>query len=199
MTKNSIPRPPSKTCGVYTITCVANGRVYVGSSTDLRSRLREHGRRLESGTHRNPHLVNAAKKYGLASMQYAIVELVEDPAQLIPREQWWMDRLDSFENGFNIRPKAESNVGVKRSEETRKRMSKAQKGRLVSEETRRLLSRIFTGRKIGPMSEERRRKLSEINRGRKPPVQTEEIRRKKSEAMRGRKLPPFTANTRRRQ
>lgn len=192
MTKQIIPLPPAKTCGIYAITCTANGRVYIGSSTDLRSRLQEHRRKLEIGTHRNPHLVNAVNKYGADSMRYEIVELVADSSQLIDREQWWMDHLDTSNNGFNIRPKAESNVGVKRSAETRARMSAAQKGRTKSEEHRNKMREIFTGRKNGPLSEEHRKKISETLTGRKGCSPSEESRRKMSESRRGRKLPPFT-------
>lgn len=60
------------------------------------------------------------------------------------------------------------NIGRNHSEETRKKMSEAQKGHKVSEETRRKLSEANRGKRN---SEEARRKLSEVHKrlGTKPP------------------------------
>jgi hypothetical protein len=84
--------------------------------------------------------------------------------------------------------------GAIRSDETKKRMSEAGKGRIfseehmrklsvakknISEETRRKLSEVQKGKIL---SEETRRKLSEVHKGKTP---SEETRRKMSEAHKG--------------
>jgi hypothetical protein len=48
-----------------------------------------------------------------------------------------------------------------RSKETKIKMSKSQKGRIVSEETRIKISKGNKGKKLGPLSKEHRKKLSE--------------------------------------
>ena len=68
------------------------------------------------------------------------------------------------------------------TEETRKKMSEAQKGRTFSEETRKKLSKAHKGLHL---SEEHRRKIGESNKGR---IVTEETRRKISESQKGRPL-----------
>src|SRR5438067_11616270 len=45
--------------GLYKITNLSNGKVYVGSSFNLKDRLYEHQRALRAGTHRNQHLQSA--------------------------------------------------------------------------------------------------------------------------------------------
>jgi hypothetical protein len=71
------------------------------------------------------------------------------------------------------------------SEETRKRMSEAQKGKVVSEETRRKLSEASKGR---VHTEEARRKISEANKGNQwnvGKVRSEETKKKMGEAQKG--------------
>ena len=53
-------------------------------------------------------------------------------------------------------------IGTKHSEETKKKMSKSAKGKIVSEETRKKLAEFNTGRKA---SEETKRKMSESRKG----------------------------------
>lgn len=83
--------------------------------------------------------------------------------------------------------------GLKRSEETRRRISESKKGKSVnkgvkrSEETREKIRKA--ARQRPPISSETRKKMSEAHRNRPPraPV-SEETRKKQSEAKKGKKL-----------
>lgn len=211
MTKKSISDSQDKISGVYTITCTANGRVYVGSSVDTKRRLYIHSWGLRNGTHHNKHLESAWNKYGESAFEFCVVEVVTDPSRLIEREQYWMDKINSGQNGFNHRLVAESNLGIKlpphseeakrkiseahlgfkHSEETKRKISNARRGKKHphSEETRRKFSEVQRGKKRNPLSEEHKRKLSDALRGR---VFSEEHKRKISEAQRGQKRPPLS-------
>ena len=70
--------------------------------------------------------------------------------------------------------------GINVSDETRKKMSEANKGRTFSEETRRKMSESHKN-----MSEETRRKLSEAQKGR---TCSDETRKKISDAKKGKKF-----------
>ena len=86
----------------------------------------------------------------------------------------------------NCFPMFQDNTGRKlpeRSEEHRRKLSEAAKGRKLSEETRRKMSEAK--RKLPERSEEHRRNISEALKGRKL---SEETRRKMSEAKKGRKF-----------
>lgn len=97
------------------------------------------------------------------------------------------------------------NKGKKRSEETRIKISEANKGQSAwikvkhhSEETRKKISETMKGKyawnKGKKFSEETRRKISEANKGKKL---SEEHRIKLSEAKKGKKRAPFTEEHRR--
>lgn len=51
-------------CGIYRITCRANGKSYIGSSKHVDSRLSSHYTMLRSGTHHSKHMQNAWDKHG---------------------------------------------------------------------------------------------------------------------------------------
>lgn len=84
---------------------------------------------------------------------------------------------------------AKKRVGQKRTEETKARMSTAQKGRTFTEETKRKMADAVKNRP--PISEETRKKLSEKSKGRVGPwagktVPTELVK-KRADSNRGRK------------
>ena len=68
MTKRSALSIP----GIYTITNTTTGRVYIGQTTNFRTRWMNHRRELRNGTHRNIYLQNAWVKYGEAAFEFAI-------------------------------------------------------------------------------------------------------------------------------
>jgi hypothetical protein len=81
------------------------------------------------------------------------------------------------------------------SEETRKKISEAHKGRKhppVTEEARKKMSDFQRNRIRGPQSEETKRKISEAHKGKVKPSASEETRRKMSESRRGKKKAPRT-------
>lgn len=205
MDNRIIPEFDNNIPGIYTITCTANGRVYVGSAIEIHNRFRKHIRTLNEGTHHNIHLMRAWEKYGKEAFKFELVESVSDVSLLREREQWWIDHLDVANSGFNICPLAESSLGTKHTEESRQNMingargrrrpvlteehrrkiSEARKGQRLTEETKRKVSETKRGKKSGPLSEEHRRKLSEARRGKKF---DEEWRKNIAESQRGKIL-----------
>lgn len=91
-----------KICGVYKITNIANGKLYVGSSKDIEYRWRQHKDELNRGVHGNSHLQRAWNKYGENSFKFEIIEKCE-PFIQFEREQFYLDTLNPFDdNGYNI-------------------------------------------------------------------------------------------------
>jgi len=184
--------------GVYKIFCTSNRKTYVGSAVDIKQRWRKHRSALRRRCHYNKHLQRAWNLYGEAAFEFIVIELAET-TQLLIQEQKWIDtylRADLF----NIRLTAESNLGTKRSPETRKKMSLAisaaqrgkpshNKGCKQSEETRRKCSLAKKGQipwnkgLVNPYSESTKAKMSESAKMRKLTVET---RSKISTANKGR-------------
>lgn len=77
---------------------------------------------------------------------FEILEEVSDKTQLTAIEQKYIDKLDAVHSGYNIRLIAESNLGLKYSEEARAHMREAQSHR--SEETRKRMGDALRGRTI---------------------------------------------------
>ncbi len=115
---------------VYVIRNTANGKVYVGSSANVKERLRTHRKQLRANRHPNAHLQSAWQAYGESSFSFEVVEKVSDYSSLIQREQAWMDTLGSTipATGYNMRPFAESSRGKKATPEQREKLSAARKG-----------------------------------------------------------------------
>jgi group I intron endonuclease len=193
--------------GIYKITNRVNGKIYIGSAKSVSHRLSEHKWYLKNNNHENPHLQNAVNKYGLDNFDFSILEDVEQ-SKLLEREQYYLDLYKSYEEetGYNIRRKAKSNLGLKHSKETIRKISENNKGKNLGkhlgkdnpffgkkhlEETKQKLRRkrsIETRKKISEcrkgmhLSEETKRKMSQSLKGKKPwnkgIPQTEETKEK---------------------
>ena len=128
--------------GVYKITHVKSGKVYVGSTYSLWERLHNgHRVRLRKGTHKNQHLQNAWVKYGETAFAFEVIERHEEwvgmdrkemNVLLVGREQFWINELKAAErgHGYNISPTAASPLGVKHTDETKAKLSAIVRKRL---------------------------------------------------------------------
>ena len=114
----------------------------------------------------NNAIHRAFRKYGIENMKYEILEENIPREQLNEREMYWIEKMDSFNNGYNSTQGGDGNLGRKWTKEQREFMSKIVStkniGRIVSEETRRKIGDANRG-KSHPRSEETRRKISEHN------------------------------------
>jgi group I intron endonuclease len=102
--------------GVYKITCLANNKIYVGSSSNIYMRWYRHISNLKYNRS-NPNLQNSYNKYGKDSLKFEIIEQCEEK-YLIEREIYWAETIknDGFEI-FNVGEFIESPTrGIKLSE-----------------------------------------------------------------------------------
>lgn len=136
MEKENYVKGEKKIIGIYKIFNKINNKVYIGSSSFVQARLRQHKSHLSKNIHCNKHLQSSYNKYLAENFNFEIIEecTLEN---LLNREQYWIDLLQSTESnkGYNKRKKAESNNGLKRSTEARKNISNGKKGkRYLSDE-----------------------------------------------------------------
>jgi group I intron endonuclease len=117
--------------GVYKITNIVNGKVYIGSSADVDKRFSSHLRTLRNSTHRNVFLQRSWWKYGEESFEFTVIEEVLSEDSLLIREQAWIDKLKCYqkEAGYNICAIAGRTTGYKHTEKSRKLLSKLAKER----------------------------------------------------------------------
>ncbi|MBT7930242.1 GIY-YIG nuclease family protein [Candidatus Peregrinibacteria bacterium] len=151
--------------GIYQIACKINGKRYIGSSKNVFTRKTAHFRELRNSIHPNRLLQNAFNKHGEDNFEFKILAFCE-PDFLIEQEQGFLDFCKTYERGigYNLHKKADSPIGVKRSQEFKDKLSKANTGRKHTEESKKKMSEIH---KKLIISDETRRKITESKRGTK--------------------------------
>ncbi len=123
--------------GVYSITNIKNKKRYIGSAVNIERRWMQHRSELRGGYHRSRHLQRAWKKYGEDAFRFEILATC-DPDDLIAQEQFWIDAFQAADgvHGYNLSPTAKNPLGIKRTDETRKRMSDSLRRRWEDEASR---------------------------------------------------------------
>jgi len=160
--------------GVYTITCLANNKMYVGSTTRLFSqRWGDHKTMLNNNKHTNIHLQRAWNKYGPNAFKFEILETYGKEF-VLSAEQFWINMLGTYIDGFNRNPIAKNSYGIKRSSDTCKKIGKTLnwkkanevwKGSKHSEETKKLIKEKRSRQVMNPWSKDRRKAQSERMKG----------------------------------
>jgi len=146
--------------GIYKITNMSNGKMYIGSSKNLTKRKREHFWSLRKGNHINSYLQNAWNKYGELFFEFKIIENVKNEEELLKKEQVYMDSFKSCNRfiGYNINEYASGgglkgenhpNYGKSMSEEQKEKIRNTLMGHEVSSETKYKMSKGRTGKCCG--------------------------------------------------
>jgi len=123
---------------IYQIINTTNNKCYIGSTERLALRFNEHISLLRRGQHHSVKLQRTWDKHNADVFQFLVLE---HPAAhcLVDREQYYLDTVlfascndQRFQDlGYNCRRRAESNRGFKWSEESKKKLSEALKGKIV--------------------------------------------------------------------
>ena len=92
------------TCsGIYKITCIKTGEIYIGKSTDVKSRWQQHCKSaFNCGTIAHSLLHTKMKQYGIEQFTFELVEQVPKD-QLSERESFYIDFYQSKKVGLNER------------------------------------------------------------------------------------------------
>ena len=90
--------------GVYLITDMSNGKMYVGSATGRSKLWRRWKSYIETGHGGNKDLKKLSKKHIRENFQYTILDTYTastDDVDIRKREKWWKDVLKTKEFGYN--------------------------------------------------------------------------------------------------
>ena len=175
---------------IYKITNTVNSKAYIGQTArDAKKRCVTY----HLGGHGSQLVKQAVDKYGKDAF---IIEILHDgiiPEFLDILEIEAIEKCNSLApNGYNLHS---GGGGSTPSDETRRKMSKAQKGKKLSAEHRRKISEANKGKKL---SAEHRRKISEAHKGKQGlsgdrnsffgKTHSDETRKKISEANKGKTI-----------
>ena len=180
---------------IYIVSCLVTGKVYIGQTINsIEHRWASH---VKASKRKDTKFYRAIRKYGSDNFRIEEVMWVEAPTKQVLKakldflEIHFIQKFDTRLNGYNSTEGGEKGtVGFRFSKESRDKMSKAKRGRTLSEEHRRKLSEAHLG-KTSPMkgktvSNEVRKRISEAMSGKNHPFygvkRSEETRRKMSEA-----------------
>lgn len=82
-------------CGIYLITNTINNKQYVGQSVDILKRWIQH-----EFSDSKKELYEDIKKYGLINFTFQVLEEC-NPRLLDEHEYFWINELDTYDNGYN--------------------------------------------------------------------------------------------------
>lgn len=129
--------------GIYTITNLINGKIYVGYSNFLYSRKTNHLSLLSNDKHSNIHLQRAVNLEGIENFRFEVLEYYSENL-LVAMEHYWCTILNVHNRnfGYNILPTNPYEEHKKLSKETKDRISNGNKGKVVSEFSRNKISKV---------------------------------------------------------
>lgn len=150
--------------GIYKITNLVDGKIYIGLTKDVKSRFRHHRYYLNHNIHSNPYLQKAWKKHGKENFVFEVIEYCKED-ELAKQENYWCRLLgaDKRKTGYNLRSTSDSTT-FNHSQETLKKMSESKKGEKNS----------FYGKKH---STDVKNKMSKVKLGKKMPDSMREKRK----------------------
>ena len=197
--------------GIYKLTCIPNGKIYIGKGVNVNERLKAYPK---CGRNIGIYIKNAITKYGWDSFNVEILDIFEtfdkekDHDHLLNVESNYMKLFNSTnrEFGYNVCSYSTDRTGIPHSEETKRKMSLSQMGKRVSESTKEKLRKINLGNKHSDATKEKMRnsrlgyQLSEeskdkVRQARLGKTHTEESLKKMRDVKLGKKMKPLSDET----
>lgn len=142
-------------CGIYKITNLINNKVYIGQSKILQKRLRYHRNGLKGNYHSNKHLQRSYNNYGIENFKFEVIKYVDNTEDLIYWEQHYIDFYKSYLSEYGYNNSRYVNLVYYPNEDVRRRISKNNKGKKVTEE-----NKIKTSKMLERKTKEKQPNLS---------------------------------------
>jgi len=155
--------------GIYQIKCLANSKIYIGSSKNIGRRYNGHLRKLSRNVHKNKYMQHSWNKYGQDNFEFSIIEFC-DTGCLEEKEKFYFKLTNCCHRdfGFNIVRSPYSGCvsgeehylyGKHLSEQTKQKLSQSHKwmkgknhpgyGKPRSKETIEKMSKSMMGKMFG--------------------------------------------------
>lgn len=120
---------------IYKVTNIINNKVYIGQTYYINRRIKDHKR----NAYHNPHFKNAINYYGIDNFKFEILWQGQNKNRFLLKkilnhlEIFWIARYQSNQKDkrYNANAGGDGNVGLKYSEESRRKMSLSAIGKHV--------------------------------------------------------------------
>jgi len=158
-------------CGIYSIINSYDGKMYIGSSSNIPKRYYRHLNSLRNCDHENRVLQRAFNKYGEKNFILAVIDICAEK-DLLKIEQEWLNNCDRS-MCYNINydsNKPPSWKGKRHKKETKLKMSLAGKKRKHSPEAKEKIKEAWKIRRKLIVSDNTRKKLSLATKGSNNPM-----------------------------
>lgn len=152
-----------KEAGVYKFTCINNGKIYIGKSVNLYSRMADHKNRKVGRC----YFENALIKHGWDAFKVEVLETFEnfdktklkDKLMILDIETSYINMFDSInpDKGYNLCKYSSDRTGLICSNETRNKMSLSKSGIPLSKEHKEKIRQAILGRKHSEETKEKMR------------------------------------------
>lgn len=157
--------------GIYRIHNTVTGKNYVGSSKNMKARKNQHFYLLGLGKCHSKRLQNSFNVHGVEAFVFEVLEECE-LERLSERELHWLKHFDAVNNGYNSSEDVACPTrGFKHSDETKKRMSEANKRRPI---TAKVIADALAGVKLASdkrrgskLTDEHKARIGAANKGKK--------------------------------
>lgn len=172
--------------GIYKIQSkIKPERVYIGSAVNIKTRWCSHLSKMRKNIHDSKKLQSHYNKYGESDLVFSILLGCDKEVLLLNEQQF----IDIYKPWFNSRKIAESNLGCRWSNETKKKIGLASKGnkyRLGQSPSKETRKKISESKKGSKQSIETRKKIADSHRGLNYKPMSEIARKNISAAQKGR-------------
>ncbi len=117
-TTSTIQQRDDNLVGIYKIQNIENGKCYIGQSTNIHKRWAAHRNRWNKPSDHNYEtpLYRAMRKYGIESFVFEVLEEC-DVSELSAKEIEYINRYNSFWNGYNQTPGGDNSARAQISKE----------------------------------------------------------------------------------